>query len=94
MDGNAPKMVALAVVQSYNPRHKIRRSEISLPHLESSLTKAAYSAAQNSGNMLPNLFNSCFVFHFLLIYHIAFFLFLTCMVEDCACECMIISNLF
>ena len=52
MDGNAPKMVALAVVQSYNPRHKIRRSEISLPHLESSLTKAAYSAAQNSGNML------------------------------------------
>ncbi|KAH1162060.1 hypothetical protein GLYMA_01G073400v4 [Glycine max] len=64
MDGNAPKMVALAVVQSYNPRHKIRRSEISLPHLESSLTKAAYSAAQNSDIIIedhikaPGLLNS------------------------------------
>ncbi|KAG2405147.1 helicase protein [Vigna angularis] len=48
MTGNTPKMVALAVVQSYNPRRKIPRSEISLPHLESCLSKAAFSAAQNS----------------------------------------------
>lgn len=51
MDGNAPKMVALAVVQSYNPRRKIPRSEISLPHLESCLSKAAFSAAQNSASI-------------------------------------------
>lgn len=57
MTGNTPKMIALAVVQSYNPRRKIPRSEISLPHLESCLSKAAFSAAQNSGNMLPHLFN-------------------------------------
>ncbi|XP_052728584.1 probable helicase CHR10 isoform X2 [Vigna angularis] len=51
MTGNTPKMVALAVVQSYNPRRKIPRSEISLPHLESCLSKAAFSAAQNSASM-------------------------------------------
>jgi len=51
LDGNTPKMVALAVVQSYNSRRKIPRSEISLPHLESCLSKAAFSAAQNSGSM-------------------------------------------
>ncbi|KAJ1430888.1 SNF2-related, N-terminal domain [Sesbania bispinosa] len=49
MDGNVPKMVALAVVQSYNPRRKVPRSEISLLHLESCLSKAAFSAAQKSG---------------------------------------------
>lgn len=54
MDGNAPKMVALAVVQSYNPRRNVPRSETSLVHLESCLSKAAFSAAQNSGNMLPH----------------------------------------
>ncbi|CAJ1780118.1 unnamed protein product [Sphenostylis stenocarpa] len=48
MAGNTPKMVALAVVQSYNPRRKIPRSEISLPDLESCLSKSAFSAAQNS----------------------------------------------
>ncbi|XP_014497082.1 probable helicase CHR10 isoform X2 [Vigna radiata var. radiata] len=51
MTGNTPKMIALAVVQSYNPRRKIPRSEISLPHLESCLSKAAFSAAQNSASM-------------------------------------------
>ncbi|XP_027334923.1 probable helicase CHR10 isoform X2 [Abrus precatorius] len=51
MEGNAPKMVALAVVQSYNPRRKVPRSEISLPHLESCLSKAAFSAAQNSASI-------------------------------------------
>ncbi|QCE10903.1 SWI/SNF-related matrix-associated actin-dependent regulator of chromatin subfamily A member 5 [Vigna unguiculata] len=51
MNGNTPKMVALAVVQSYNLRRKIPRSEISLPHLESCLSKAAFSAAQNSASI-------------------------------------------
>ena len=64
MNGNTPKMVALAVVQSYNLRRKIPRSEISLPHLESCLSKAAFSAAQNSGNMLPHL-----LFTFLLLFN-------------------------
>ncbi|KAL2336892.1 hypothetical protein Fmac_011338 [Flemingia macrophylla] len=48
VNGNAAsKMVALAVVQSYNPRRKIPRSGISLLHLESCLSKASFSAAQN-----------------------------------------------
>nr|KYP75610.1 hypothetical protein KK1_019801 [Cajanus cajan] len=51
MDGNVPKMVALAVVQFYNPRRKIPRGEISVPHLESCLSKAAFSAAQNSASI-------------------------------------------
>ncbi|KAE9617864.1 putative DNA helicase chromatin remodeling SNF2 family [Lupinus albus] len=51
MDGNVPKWVALAVVQSYNPRRKIPRSEISLQHLESCLSKASFSAAQNSASI-------------------------------------------
>ncbi|RHN45465.1 putative DNA helicase chromatin remodeling SNF2 family [Medicago truncatula] len=51
LDGNAPKMVALAVVQSYNPRRKVPRSEISLVHLESCLSKAAFSADQNSASI-------------------------------------------
>lgn len=41
--------VALAVVQSHNPRRKVPRSDISLPDLERCLSKASYSAAQNSG---------------------------------------------
>ncbi|MED6198783.1 putative helicase chr10, variant 2 [Stylosanthes scabra] len=48
VDRNAIKWVALAVVQSYNPRRKVPRSDISLPHLENCLGKAAFSAAQNS----------------------------------------------
>ncbi|KAF7844920.1 putative helicase CHR10 isoform X1 [Senna tora] len=47
-DGSTPKWVALAVVQSYNPRRKVPRSNISLLHLESCLSKAAFSATQNS----------------------------------------------
>ncbi|KAL3742637.1 hypothetical protein ACJRO7_018021 [Eucalyptus globulus] len=43
--------VALAVVQSYNPRRKAPRSNISLPDLESCLSKASYSAAQNSASI-------------------------------------------
>lgn len=57
-DSNAPKWVALAVAQSYNPRRKVPRSEISLLHLENCLSKAACSAAQSSGNMLPHLFDA------------------------------------
>ncbi|KAG8100810.1 hypothetical protein GUJ93_ZPchr0013g36011, partial [Zizania palustris] len=47
---DAPLWVALAVVQSYNPRHKVPRSEISIPDLELSLSRAAFSAAQHSGH--------------------------------------------
>lgn len=43
--------VALAVVQSYNPRRKAPRSNISLPDLEHCLSKASYSAAQNSASI-------------------------------------------
>lgn len=46
----APQWVALAVVQSYNPRRKVPRSKISLPDLESCISKASSSAAQHSGN--------------------------------------------
>lgn len=42
--------VALAVVQSYNPRCKVPRGDISIPHLETCLAKVSYSAAQNSGS--------------------------------------------
>ena len=48
-DGNAPQWVALAVVQSYNPRRKVPRGSISLPDLERCLSKASFSAAQNAG---------------------------------------------
>ncbi|XP_057981488.1 probable helicase CHR10 isoform X2 [Malania oleifera] len=47
MDGNGPQWVALAVVQSYNPRRKVPRSNISLINLECCLSKASFSAAQN-----------------------------------------------
>lgn len=49
MDCNPPQWVALAVVQSYNPRRKVPRSKISIPDLERCLLKASFSAAQNSG---------------------------------------------
>ncbi|XP_040378802.1 probable helicase CHR10 isoform X2 [Oryza brachyantha] len=43
--------VALAVVQSYNPRRKVPRSEISMPDLELCLSKVAFSAAQHSASI-------------------------------------------
>ncbi|XAR63236.1 DNA helicase [Bertholletia excelsa] len=48
---SAPCWVALAVVQSYNPRRKVPRSSISIPDLESCLSKASFSAAQNSASI-------------------------------------------
>lgn len=48
---DAPLWVALAVVQSYNPRRKVPRSEISIPDLELCLSKAAFSAAQHSASI-------------------------------------------
>lgn len=46
---NCPMWVALAVVQSYNPRRKVPRSSISMSDLEGCLSKASFAAAQNSG---------------------------------------------
>ncbi|KAK4752505.1 hypothetical protein SAY87_021303 [Trapa incisa] len=43
--------VALAVVQSYNPRRKVPRSNISIPDLEICLSKACFLAAQNSASI-------------------------------------------
>ncbi|KAK7843089.1 putative helicase chr10 [Quercus suber] len=51
MEGGSPQWVALAVVQSYSIRRKIPRSKISLPDLERCLSKASFSAAQNSGKV-------------------------------------------
>ncbi len=51
VDGSPPQWVALAVVQSYNVRRKVPRSKISLPDLERCLSKASFSAAQNSGKV-------------------------------------------
>ncbi|BFG21473.1 hypothetical protein CerSpe_077470 [Prunus speciosa] len=51
MDCNPPQWVALAVVQSYNPRRKVPRSKISIPDLERCLLKASFSAAQNSASI-------------------------------------------
>ncbi|KAF9602963.1 hypothetical protein IFM89_032966 [Coptis chinensis] len=48
-DERTLQWVALAVVQSYNIRRKIPRSNISIPDLETCLSKAAFTAAQNSG---------------------------------------------
>ncbi|XP_062206337.1 LOW QUALITY PROTEIN: probable helicase CHR10 [Phragmites australis] len=47
----APLWVALAIVQSYNPRRKVPRSEISMPDLELCLSKAAFSAALRSASI-------------------------------------------
>ncbi|XP_020587295.1 probable helicase CHR10 isoform X2 [Phalaenopsis equestris] len=47
----APLWVALAVVQSYNSRRKVPRSNISLDDLEKSLSKASASASQNSASI-------------------------------------------
>ncbi|PKA64154.1 Putative chromatin-remodeling complex ATPase chain [Apostasia shenzhenica] len=48
---DAPLWVALAVVQSYNPRRKVPRSNISMDDLEKCLLKASLSAAQNSASI-------------------------------------------
>ncbi|XP_052490940.1 probable helicase CHR10 isoform X3 [Gossypium raimondii] len=48
-ENNTPLWVALAVVQSYNPRRKVPRSDITMPDLERCLSKASFSAAENSG---------------------------------------------
>ncbi|XP_050203672.1 probable helicase CHR10 isoform X1 [Mercurialis annua] len=51
MEGDSPQWVALAVVQSYNPRRKVPRSDISIPDLERCLSKASFTAAQNSASI-------------------------------------------
>ncbi|MCD9644171.1 putative helicase chr10 [Datura stramonium] len=48
---HAPQWVALAVVQSYNPRRKVPRGSISIPDLERCLSKASYSASQKSASI-------------------------------------------
>ncbi|VFQ75789.1 unnamed protein product [Cuscuta campestris] len=48
---HTPQWVALAVVQSYNPRRKVPRSNISIPNLEVCLSKASYVAAQKSASI-------------------------------------------
>ncbi|GMH22377.1 hypothetical protein Nepgr_024220 [Nepenthes gracilis] len=50
-DVNASQWVALAVVQSYNPRHRVPRSNISIPDLERCISKVAFSAAQHSASI-------------------------------------------
>ncbi|XWS32396.1 hypothetical protein CRYUN_Cryun23aG0155900 [Craigia yunnanensis] len=50
-ENNTPCWVALAVVQSYNPRRKAPRSDISMPDLECCLSKASFSAAENSASI-------------------------------------------
>lgn len=47
--------MALAVVQSYSSRRKVPRSKISLSDLECCLSKASFSAAQNSGKFSTHL---------------------------------------
>ncbi|KAJ6328359.1 hypothetical protein OIU77_010116 [Salix suchowensis] len=51
MESDTPRWVALAVVQSYNSRRKVPRSEISIPDLEACLFKASFAAAQNSASI-------------------------------------------
>ncbi|KAI3693875.1 hypothetical protein L1987_76830 [Smallanthus sonchifolius] len=48
---NFGQWVALAVVQTYNPRRKVPRSSISIPDLEQCLSKASFSAAQKSASI-------------------------------------------
>ncbi|KAK4488544.1 hypothetical protein RD792_004308 [Penstemon davidsonii] len=50
-DHNAPQWVALAVVQSHNPRRKVPRSNISIDDLEVCLAKASFSASQKSASI-------------------------------------------
>ncbi|KAJ0970603.1 hypothetical protein J5N97_018562 [Dioscorea zingiberensis] len=52
----APLSVALAVVQSHNPRRRVPRSSISLSDLEKCLAKASFTAAQKSASIhLPRI---------------------------------------
>ncbi|KAK1306648.1 putative chromatin-remodeling complex ATPase chain [Acorus calamus] len=46
-----PLWVALAVVQSYNPRRKVPRSNILMDDLERCLSKTSFSASQNSASI-------------------------------------------
>ncbi|KAJ8565499.1 hypothetical protein K7X08_008075 [Anisodus acutangulus] len=48
---HAPQWVALAVVQSYNPRRKAPRGNISISDLERCVSKASYSSAQKSASI-------------------------------------------
>ncbi|XP_051122265.1 probable helicase CHR10 isoform X2 [Andrographis paniculata] len=48
---NTSQWVALAVVQSYNPRRKVPRSSISIDDLEVCLEKASSCGAQNSASI-------------------------------------------
>ncbi|CAI9101311.1 OLC1v1038604C1 [Oldenlandia corymbosa var. corymbosa] len=50
-DNAVHQWVALAVVQSYNPRRKVPRSSISMPDLDRCLAKATYFASQNSASL-------------------------------------------
>ncbi|KAL5571832.1 hypothetical protein UlMin_021429 [Ulmus minor] len=50
-DDSTPQWVALAVVQSYNPRRKVPRSDISIPDLECCLSKASFSAAEKAASI-------------------------------------------
>ncbi|KAL5571641.1 hypothetical protein UlMin_021238 [Ulmus minor] len=50
-DDSTPQWVALAVVQSYNPRRKVPRSDISIPDLERCLSKASFSAAEKAASI-------------------------------------------
>lgn len=54
-DGGMPQWVALAVVQSYNPRRKVPRGSISISDLELCISKASSVAAQKSGNIFQLL---------------------------------------
>ncbi|KAG9452199.1 hypothetical protein H6P81_005103 [Aristolochia fimbriata] len=49
--GHSPQWVALAIVQSYNPRRRVPRSSISMPDLEQCILKASYAASQNSASI-------------------------------------------
>lgn len=46
-----PRWVALAIVQSYNPKRQVPRSNISIAALEQCLSKASFSAAQNAASI-------------------------------------------
>ncbi|KAL6558617.1 hypothetical protein OROMI_018967 [Orobanche minor] len=48
---NAPQWVALAVVQSYNPRRKFPRSGISISDLDVCLAKASFKASRHSASI-------------------------------------------
>ncbi|KAF2300322.1 hypothetical protein GH714_011945 [Hevea brasiliensis] len=54
LEDDSPQWVALAVVQSYNPRRKVPRSNISILDLERCLNKVSFAAAQNSGIIIDD----------------------------------------